>query len=379
MFFFFVPKRFMPLQQFAEDYNPHEPVQDQYYDAYADLGVHRVMLSDAPRMSFYRQAVTCKEVVQDRVVVDVGSGTGILSIWAARAGAKHVFSIEASSLSLFQAQVIDDNHLSDKITLLSETVENIVASGVASFIATHEAVLKGCGVAVIVSEWMGFYLLHEGMLASVIRARNFFEEVNAKLGVCRRMEMIPERATIHVAPMTCAPYCEERYCRFWSGIEGVDFSRYGTVECEMQLETSNPLIDTFPASCLLHEGVVLAELELSSIAEDAVTSLCRTVHFNFCNSTAFQRHFGVNCTQEMVVAVDGFTLWFDVGFREWTLNTSPFHPPTHWKQTTVLLPATVRAERLVAFTNSDATLDAEVRLVATDTSRRCYTIEFELK
>ncbi|KAF5226169.1 arginine N-methyltransferase type I [Trypanosoma cruzi] len=373
----FLWKRFMPLQQFAEEYNPHESAQEQYYDAYADLGVHRVMLSDAPRMSFYRQAVTCETVVQDRVVVDVGSGTGIFSIWAARAGAKHVFSIEASSLSFFQARVIGDNHLSDKITLLSETVENIVAGGVASFIATHEAVLKGCGVAVIVSEWMGFYLLHEGMLPTVIRARDFFGEVNAKLGVCRRIEMIPERATIRVAPMTCAPYCEERYCRFWSGLEGVDFSRYGTVECEMQLETSNPLIDTIPASCLLHEGVVLAEVELYSIAEDAMTSLCRTVHFNFCNSTTFQRHFGVNCTQE--VAVDGFTLWFDVSFREWTLNTSPFHPPTHWKQTTVLLPATVRAERLVAFTNSDATLDAEVRLVATGTLRRCYTIEFELK
>ncbi|RNF17027.1 arginine N-methyltransferase, type I [Trypanosoma conorhini] len=367
----------MPSQQFAEEYDSHESLQDQYFDAYADLGVHRVMLADAPRMSFYRQILTCEAVVRDRVVVDVGSGTGVLSIWAGRGGARHVFSIEASSLSLAQAQVIDDNKLSDKITLLSETVEDIVAEGVASFIATHEALLRGCGVSLIVSEWMGFYLLHEGMLPSVIRARNFFAEVNAKLGILCPIEMVPERATIRVAPINCAAYYEERYRKFWGGVEGVDLSRYGKMEFETQLEATNPLIDTVPSACLLHEGATVAELELTSLPEDAVKSLCRVIHFNLCDSAAFRRHFGA--TQPASVAVDGFTVWFEVHFRAWSLNTSPCCPPTHWKQTTILLPATARAEQLVAFTSPEATLDVELRLLATDAALRCYSIEFELK
>lgn len=47
-------------------------------------------------------------------------------------------------------------------------------------------------VDAIVSEWMGFYLLHEGMLDSVIAARDKFLKPGGK--------MFPESAVIYVAP-----------------------------------------------------------------------------------------------------------------------------------------------------------------------------------
>lgn len=47
-------------------------------------------------------------------------------------------------------------------------------------------------VDVIVSEWMGFYLLHEGMLDSVLYARDNFLKENG--------EIFPESATIYIAP-----------------------------------------------------------------------------------------------------------------------------------------------------------------------------------
>lgn len=47
-------------------------------------------------------------------------------------------------------------------------------------------------VDAIVSEWMGFYLLHEGMLDSVIFARDNFLKEDGK--------MFPEHAYLYVAP-----------------------------------------------------------------------------------------------------------------------------------------------------------------------------------
>ena len=61
-------------------------------------GVPRVpgqeMLKDEVRTLTYRNAMYHnKHAFKDKVVLDVGSGTGILSMFAANAGAKHVYGV----------------------------------------------------------------------------------------------------------------------------------------------------------------------------------------------------------------------------------------------------------------------------------------------
>lgn len=52
------------------------------------------MLKDEVRTLTYRNAMYHnKHVFKDKVVLDVGSGTGILSMFAANAGAKHVYGV----------------------------------------------------------------------------------------------------------------------------------------------------------------------------------------------------------------------------------------------------------------------------------------------
>lgn len=45
------------------------------------------------------------DVFRDKIVLDVGCGTGILSMFAARAGAKHVYAVDMAEI-IFQAMDI---------------------------------------------------------------------------------------------------------------------------------------------------------------------------------------------------------------------------------------------------------------------------------
>lgn len=64
---------------------------DGYFKSYGDILVHELMLKDEPRVTAYKGFIEeNSEIFRDKVVVDVGAGTGILSLLVAKAGAKQV-------------------------------------------------------------------------------------------------------------------------------------------------------------------------------------------------------------------------------------------------------------------------------------------------
>ena len=145
--------------------NPHplpEPEQlreDSYFGSYSRPDIHRVMLQDRIRTDAYRDAI-CQNphLFTGKTVLDVGCGTGVLSIFAARAGAKQVFGVDNSNIAIQAKQIILDNGLDKVVTIIQGEVEEV------------ELPVKT--VDIIVSEWMGFSLFTEGMLDSVIFARD---------------------------------------------------------------------------------------------------------------------------------------------------------------------------------------------------------------
>ena len=80
-------------------------------------GIHIAMLDDRGRTGSFQRAL--RQVVRpDDVVVDIGTGTGVLAISAAQAGARHVYAIEATRLADVATEVIRENGLSDRITVI---------------------------------------------------------------------------------------------------------------------------------------------------------------------------------------------------------------------------------------------------------------------
>ena len=73
-------------------------IDKEYFDSYGDLSVHSLMLMDEPRNAAYINAIKAgKKDFEDKIVMDVGTGTGFLAMLCVKlGGAKHVHAVEAN-------------------------------------------------------------------------------------------------------------------------------------------------------------------------------------------------------------------------------------------------------------------------------------------
>lgn len=276
-----------------------------YFDSYEDLEIHQLMLTDKPRQEAYQQAIlNNKELFNNKIVLDVGTGTGILSVFCAQAGAKKVYAVEASNLARLAREVAKENGYENTIEVFECKIEDF---------ELPEEVGK---VDIIVSEWMGFFLLHEGMLDSVIFARDKFLKPNGL--------MFPETATIFVAPCSVPSRFDD-----FDHVSGVSMKTFGR---ELRRQKSDkPEILNVDAEHLLHEGHIMAWLDLKEASVDDLNT------FDMKEVIVIQRP-GI---------FQGVCLWFDCTFpsvasnqptSEVVLSTNPNCPATHWKQSVILLP-----------------------------------------
>uniref|UniRef100_A0A2K5S7T4 type I protein arginine methyltransferase n=3 Tax=Platyrrhini TaxID=9479 RepID=A0A2K5S7T4_CEBIM len=139
--------------------------KDYYFDSYAHFGIHEEMLKDEVRTLTYRNSMFHnRHLFKDKVVLDVGSGTGILCMFAAKAGARKVIGIECSSISDYAVKIVKANKLDHVVTIIKGKVE--------------EVELPVEKVDIIISEWMGYCLFYESMLNTVLYARDKWLEVD---------------------------------------------------------------------------------------------------------------------------------------------------------------------------------------------------------
>ncbi|KAK9269642.1 hypothetical protein L1049_001419 [Liquidambar formosana] len=84
------------------------------------------MLSDRVRMDAYYDAVfKNKHHFNGKTVLDVGTGSGILAIWSAQAGARKVYAVEATKMSEHARALIKANNLQDVIEVIEGSMEDV--------------------------------------------------------------------------------------------------------------------------------------------------------------------------------------------------------------------------------------------------------------
>lgn len=89
-------------------------------------GWHLPMLADAPRNAAYRRALE-RAVTAESRVLDIGAGSGLLSLMAARAGAGRITACEMDAeLAATARQVIADNGYADQITVIAKRSNRLV-------------------------------------------------------------------------------------------------------------------------------------------------------------------------------------------------------------------------------------------------------------
>lgn len=88
------------------------------------LDIHSVMIQDKVRTATYASFIlTTPQLFKDAVVLDVGCGTGILSLFAARAGAKRVFAVDASDIAEKAEKIVKANGFDHVITSVARTLK----------------------------------------------------------------------------------------------------------------------------------------------------------------------------------------------------------------------------------------------------------------
>eukprot|EP01064_Diplonema_japonicum_P014119 TRINITY_DN21647_c0_g1_i1.p1 TRINITY_DN21647_c0_g1~~TRINITY_DN21647_c0_g1_i1.p1 ORF type:complete len:355 (+),score=65.35 TRINITY_DN21647_c0_g1_i1:51-1067(+) len=266
---------------------------DYYFDSYSHYGIHEEMLKDRVRTSSYRDAiVNNKHLFKDKVVLDVGCGTGILCMFAASAGAKKVVGVDCSSIVNQAKEIVKQNGFEDKIIIMKGKMEEITMP-------------EGCEqVDIIISEWMGYFLLYESMLNTVLWARdNLLKEGGL---------LFPEKSSMYVCGIEDGSYRSDKI-NFWDNIHGFSF------KCIKTLAMLEPIVDVVEAKQIVTNHCKLIDLDLYKVSVDDLS---------------FATPFRLSITKKN--KLHALVVYFDVtfpGHHPVSFSTSPTVKPTHWKQT----------------------------------------------
>lgn len=281
----------------------------QYFQFYGYLSQQQNMMQDYVRTSTYQKAIHANsEDFKDKVILDVGAGSGILSFFALQAGARKVYAVEASSMAKHAQLLVQSNNFTHKIEVIAGKIEEIELPE---------------PVDIIISEPMGYMLLNERMLETYLHAKKWFRSPSTSTNVNR---MFPSQGDLHIAPFTDAQlYLEQtNKANFWfsEDFHGVDLRALHSAATNEYFR--QPIVDTFDIRICMAKTIKHV-IDFQTAHETDLH--CISIPLEF--------------TATQTGHIHGLAFWFDVAFigsqqTVW-LSTAPSQPLTHWYQVRCLL------------------------------------------
>ena len=244
---------------------------------------HRTLIADTVRNAAFEAALRAVIVPGKSVVADIGAGTGLLGLLAAKLGARDVFLFEAAEVAGVAEKVIKANGARNCHLIPCHSTE-------------FDDALK---VDVIVSETLGNYALEENVIATLADARRRFLKPGGKI--------VPSRIVQFAAPVISDRVDKELAA--WRGVgNGIDLSVAET------MSRNNAYVR------LLAPG----ELHLPPVMWDEV---------DLTGETRSARKGRAQWSFPVSGKVYGVALWWQAELAEGVrLSTAPDAPRTHWEQ-----------------------------------------------
>ncbi|KAG5180980.1 putative histonearginine methyltransferase [Tribonema minus] len=309
----------------------------QYYQ---QITHQQNMLQDAVRTGTYQRAIVGNSAdFRGKVVLDVGTGTGILAFFAAQAGARKVYAVEASDMADVARKLVESNGMQAVIEVVKGKLEDITLPE---------------KVDIIVSEPIGFLLVHERMLETYIVARDKFLKPGGA--------MYPTAGTIVVTPITCDALYQEQLAKaaFWSTADFYGVNVSSLWEQAVREHFSQAIVGYMHRNMMISQDVATHTVDFATVTDKGLTAF--EVPFRF--------------TVSVTAIMHGIGAWFDLSFKgsqdHVVLSTSPDCPGTHWYQCRLMFsqPLAVNATQVVC---------GVLKFQANDKFSYCIDMEAELE
>lgn len=272
---------------------------ESFYDS---LYIHRMMLRDDVRNQAYRKSLF-EHVKPGDVVLDFGAGTGILSMFAAQAGAARVYAVERTGIASLAKKLFEKNDFSDRITIVNENIETARLPQKAD---------------VIVSEWLGTFGVDENLLEPLLIARDRWLKPN---GI-----MLPKTVAALMTPI-------------WSNEVEADMSFWRESRYDLDL--------SFLGDCASDE-MSWAKEPITGEDFMADPQSMWTTNVYECSAEKARLPFRASLKFKTSKAgkINALTAWFNADFGYDTILTnSPAAPKTHWGQYVFPLKKTYEVEK----------------------------------